>query len=93
MLLRTVGKLAATKAPLHAYAIARENAQRAGADIDFQRGDVSAMPFENATFDFLICTSAFKNFSDPLKALVAKTPFTKVEITKNPMALEVLLEP
>jgi ubiquinone/menaquinone biosynthesis C-methylase UbiE len=139
-------------------AIARENAQSAGADVDFQHGDVSAMPFENETFDFLICTSAFKNFSDPLKALnemyrvlkpggkawisdlrrdvsnatidnfvndtmkvrglagifmkytfkhtlrpraltgarfkelIAKTPFTKVEITENPMDLEVLLD-
>jgi ubiquinone/menaquinone biosynthesis C-methylase UbiE len=138
-------------------AIARANAQSAGADIDFQRGDVSAMPFENETFDFLMCTSAFKNFSEPLKALnemhrvlkrggkawisdlrrdvsnetidnfvsdtmkikglagifmkytfkqtlrpraltgaqfkelVAKTPFTKVEITENPMDLEALL--
>jgi ubiquinone/menaquinone biosynthesis C-methylase UbiE len=50
-------------------AIARANAQRAGADIDFQHGDVSAMPFENEKFDFLMCTSSFKNFSEPLKAL------------------------
>jgi len=139
-------------------AIARENAQRAGAGIAFQHGDVSAMPFENEKFDFLICTSAFKNFSDPLtalnemyrvlkpggkvwisdlrcdvsnetidsfvkdtmqirglagifmkstfkhtlrpraltgaqfKELIAKTPFTKVEITENSMDLEVLLD-
>ncbi len=138
--------------------IARANAQRAGVDIDFQHGDVSAMPFANATFDFLMCTSSFKNFSEPLKALnemhrvlkpggkawisdlrrdvsnatidsfvkdtmkirglagilmkhtfkhtlrpraltgaqfkelVAKTPFTKVEIKENPMDLEVLLD-
>lgn len=50
-------------------AIARRNAQSAGVEIDFQPGDVSAMPFENEKFDFLICTSAFKNFSEPLKAL------------------------
>jgi ubiquinone/menaquinone biosynthesis C-methylase UbiE len=115
------------------------------------------MPFENEKFDFLICTSAFKNFSEPLKALnemhrvlkrggkawisdlrrdvsnetidnfvsdtmkikglagifmkytfkqtlrpraltgaqfkelVARTPFTKIEITENAMDLEVLL--
>lgn len=139
-------------------AIARANAQRAGADIDFQHGDVSAMPFENEKFDFLMCTSAFKNFSDPLtalnemyrvlkpegkawisdlrrdvsnetidsfvndtmkisglagifmkytfkqtlrpraltgaqfKELISKTPFTKIEITENPMDLEVLLD-
>jgi ubiquinone/menaquinone biosynthesis C-methylase UbiE len=139
-------------------AIARENAQSAGMDIDFQQGNVSAMPFENEKFDFLICTSAFKNFSEPLKALnemyrvlkpggkawisdlrrdvsnatidnfvndtmkvrglagifmkytfkhtlrpraligaqfkelIAKTPFSKVEIRENPMDLEVLLD-
>jgi ubiquinone/menaquinone biosynthesis C-methylase UbiE len=138
-------------------AIARANAQSAGADIDFRQGDVSVMPFENEKFDFLICTSAFKNFSEPLKALnemhrvlkrvgkawisdlrrdvsnetidgfvsdtmkikglagifmkytfkqtlrpraltgaqfkelVARTPFTKIEITENAMDLEVLL--
>jgi ubiquinone/menaquinone biosynthesis C-methylase UbiE len=139
-------------------AIARGNAEKAGVEIDFQHGDVSAMPFENEKFDFLICTSAFKNFSEPLKALnemhrvlqpggkawisdlrrdvsnetidnfvnetmkirglagilmkytfkhtlrpraltgaqfkelLAKTLFTKVEITENPMDLEVLLD-
>jgi ubiquinone/menaquinone biosynthesis C-methylase UbiE len=50
-------------------AIARKNAQSAGVDIDFQHGNVSAMPFANEKFDFLMCTSAFKNFSEPLKAL------------------------
>jgi len=139
-------------------AIARRNAQSAGVNIDFQHGNVSAMPFENEKFDFLMCTSSFKNFSEPIKALnemyrvlkpgakawisdlrrdvstetidsfvndtmkirglagifmkytfkhtlrpraltraqfkelIAKTPFTKVEITENPMDLEVLLD-
>ena len=139
-------------------ALARENAQRAGAEIDFQHGDASAMPFGNEEFDFLICTSAFKNFSAPLKALnemfrvlksggqawisdlrhdvsdatidsfvkdtmkitgmagllmkytfkhtlrpraltgaqfkelVAQTSFKKIEVTENPMVLEVLLD-
>lgn len=50
-------------------AIERRNAQEAGVEIDFQLGNVSAMPFENAKFDFLMCTSSFKNFSEPLKAL------------------------
>lgn len=49
--------------------IARENAQSAGIDIDFQQGNASAMPFENEKFDFLMCTSSFKNFSEPVKAL------------------------
>jgi ubiquinone/menaquinone biosynthesis C-methylase UbiE len=27
------------------------------------------MPFENAKFDFIMCTSAFKNFKEPVAAL------------------------
>lgn len=138
-------------------AIARRNAQTAGVDVDFRLGNASAMPFENEKFDFLMCTSSFKNFSEPIKALtemyrvlkpegrawisdlrhdvsdetidsfvqdtmkvkglggtfmkytfkhtlrpraltaaqfkelIARTPFTKVEITENAMDLEVLL--
>src|SRR5262245_57210123 len=49
--------------------IARENAARAGVAIDVRRGNVSQMPFADATFDFIVCTAAFKNFSDPLGAL------------------------
>jgi ubiquinone/menaquinone biosynthesis C-methylase UbiE len=138
-------------------AIAKRNAQSAGVDVDFQHGNASAMPFENEKFDFLMCTSSFKNFSEPIEAmnemyrvlkpggkawisdlrrdvsnetidsfvqdtmkvkglagtfmkytfkhtlrpraltaaqfkeLIAKTPFTKVEITQNAIDLEVLL--
>jgi ubiquinone/menaquinone biosynthesis C-methylase UbiE len=138
-------------------AIARRNARTAGVDVDFQHGNASAMPFENERFDFIMCTSSFKNFSEPVKALhemhrvlkpggkawisdlrgdvsndaidsfvndtmkvkglggtfmkytfkhtlrpraltaaqfrelVAQTPFTKLEITENPIDLEVLL--
>ncbi len=49
--------------------IARRNAQIAGVNVDFQHGNASAMPFENDAFDFLMCTSSFKNFSEPIKAL------------------------
>lgn len=49
--------------------IARDNAAKAGVEIDFRQGDASAMPFETGTFDFVVCTSAFKNFSEPVKAL------------------------
>jgi ubiquinone/menaquinone biosynthesis C-methylase UbiE len=49
--------------------IARRNAQIAEVDVDFQHGNASAMPFENEKFDFLMCTSSFKNFSEPVKAL------------------------
>ncbi|OHD69875.1 MAG: hypothetical protein A2W19_09095 [Spirochaetes bacterium RBG_16_49_21] len=49
--------------------IARRNAQEAGVEIDFRQGNASAMPFENDTFDLIVCTSSFKNFSDPVKSL------------------------
>ena len=49
--------------------IARENAHRAGVDIDFQHGDVVRMPFASSSFDFVVCQAAFKNFPDPVAAL------------------------
>lgn len=49
--------------------IARENAAQAVVQVDFQHGNASNMPFENETFDFLLCRAAFKNFSEPLRAL------------------------
>ena len=49
--------------------IATQNAQQAGVNIEFRRGDAAAMPFDAASFDFIICRAAFKNFTEPLKAL------------------------
>lgn len=49
--------------------IALENAQRAGVSVDFRQGNASQMPFPEASFDFVVCTAAFKNFSDPIGAL------------------------
>jgi ubiquinone/menaquinone biosynthesis C-methylase UbiE len=49
--------------------IARKNAKEEGANVRFDLGDVHQMPYEDKTFDFIICTAAFKNFSDPVKAL------------------------
>ena len=49
--------------------IARANAQQAGAKIDFRLGNVSVMPFADESFDFVYCSAAFKNFSEPVKAL------------------------
>ena len=50
-------------------AIARENAHKAGVAVDFQLGNASAMPFGNESFDFIYCSAAFKNFSEPVEAL------------------------
>lgn len=49
--------------------IARENAATAGVAVDVRHGNASHMPFADATFDFIVCTAAFKNFSDPVGAL------------------------
>jgi len=49
--------------------IARKNAAAAGLMIDFREGNASAMPFKENTFDFTFCQAAFKNFSEPVKAI------------------------
>ncbi|HTP27319.1 MAG TPA: class I SAM-dependent methyltransferase [Anaeromyxobacteraceae bacterium] len=49
--------------------IARENAARAGLNVDFREGDAAHLPLPDAAFDHAVCLAAFKNFSDPLGAL------------------------
>lgn len=49
--------------------IARRNAADAGLKIDFREGNASAMPFQDNMFDFAFCQAAFKNFSEPVKAI------------------------
>jgi ubiquinone/menaquinone biosynthesis C-methylase UbiE len=49
--------------------IARDAAHAAGVSVDFRHGNASVMPFPDASFDFVVCTAAFKNFSDPIGAL------------------------
>lgn len=49
--------------------IARRNTTEAGLQIDFRVGNASAMPFKENTFDFTFCQAAFKNFSEPVKAI------------------------
>jgi len=49
--------------------IARRNAKETGHKIDFREGNASAMPFQDGTFDFTFCQAAFKNFSEPVKAI------------------------
>jgi ubiquinone/menaquinone biosynthesis C-methylase UbiE len=50
-------------------AIATENAANAGVAVDFRVGDAAAMPFADASFDFIVCRAAFKNFTEPMQAL------------------------
>jgi ubiquinone/menaquinone biosynthesis C-methylase UbiE len=49
--------------------LAQRNAAEAGVNVDFRQGNVSAMPFADESFDLLACSAAFKNFSEPHKAL------------------------
>jgi|SRR5579884_1768265 len=49
--------------------IASRNADAAGVMVDFRLGNVSDMPFESELFDFIFCRAAFKNFSEPVRAL------------------------
>lgn len=49
--------------------IARKNAQEAGLKIDFRQGNASNMPFPDESFDFTFCQAAFKNFSEPVRAI------------------------
>jgi ubiquinone/menaquinone biosynthesis C-methylase UbiE len=49
--------------------LAHRNAAEAGVEVDFRQGNVSAMPFADESFDLLACSAAFKNFSEPHKAL------------------------
>jgi ubiquinone/menaquinone biosynthesis C-methylase UbiE len=49
--------------------IASKNAREAGVRVTFQQGDAAGMPFAEASFDFIICQAAFKNFSRPAAAI------------------------
>ena len=49
--------------------LARSNAAEAGVDVAFRQGNVSTMPFADNSFDLLACSAAFKNFSEPHRAL------------------------
>src|ERR1700739_3990453 len=49
--------------------LARRNAAEAEVQVDFRQGNASAMPFADESFDLLACSAAFKNFSEPHRAL------------------------
>jgi ubiquinone/menaquinone biosynthesis C-methylase UbiE len=49
--------------------IARSNASKENVLIEFRRGNASAMPFADCKFDFLLSRAAFKNFTEPKRAL------------------------
>jgi ubiquinone/menaquinone biosynthesis C-methylase UbiE len=49
--------------------IATENARQAAVQVDFRQGDAASMPFEDGSFDLVVCQAAFKNFTRPGHAL------------------------
>jgi ubiquinone/menaquinone biosynthesis C-methylase UbiE len=49
--------------------MARRLAQDAGVDVKFEHGNAACMPFDSGSFDFIVCRAAFKNFSEPVRAL------------------------
>lgn len=49
--------------------ITRENAAKAGVAVDVRHGNASQMPLPAASFDFVVCMAAFKNFTDPVGAM------------------------
>jgi ubiquinone/menaquinone biosynthesis C-methylase UbiE len=49
--------------------IAAENARRAGVEVDLRNGDAAEMPFQDGSFDLIVCQAAFKNFTHPGRAL------------------------
>jgi ubiquinone/menaquinone biosynthesis C-methylase UbiE len=49
--------------------IAQNKAKEAGVQVEFRQGDAANMPFSDDNFDFVICTSAFKNFPEPVKVI------------------------
>jgi len=49
--------------------IERRNAADASVSVDFKQGNAAALPVANETFDFVVCTAAFKGFREPAQAL------------------------
>src|ERR1700722_14822525 len=49
--------------------IARHNAAAEGVRARFQLGNAAALPIDDASVDFAVCRAAFKNFTEPVKAL------------------------
>jgi ubiquinone/menaquinone biosynthesis C-methylase UbiE len=47
----------------------RDNAAAAGVEVDVRHGDAAHMPFQDGSFDYVVCMAAFKNFTDPVGAI------------------------
>src|SRR5215472_19174141 len=49
--------------------IARKNAADEGADVVFMEGNAAELPVIKECVDFVVCRAAFKNFTEPVKAM------------------------
>lgn len=49
--------------------IALKNAADAGVKVEFMQGNAADLPIESASVDFVVCRAAFKNFTEPVKAM------------------------
>ena len=49
--------------------MASEYAKKEGVSVHFIHGSASDIPLEDCFFDLIVCRAAFKNFSEPLRAL------------------------
>lgn len=49
--------------------IASRNAAQQGVSVEFLHGDAAALPVAHASVDFVVCRAAFKNFTEPVKAM------------------------
>ena len=49
--------------------IAQRNAAAEGVNARFELGNAAALPVNDESVDFLVCRAAFKNFTEPVKAL------------------------
>lgn len=50
--------------------IARDRARASGRQVEFQEGDAHALPFEDASFDTVVCTFSLCNIPDERRAIV-----------------------
>jgi ubiquinone/menaquinone biosynthesis C-methylase UbiE len=49
--------------------IAQKNAANDGVNVRFMQGNAADLPAESASVDFVVCRAAFKNFTEPVKAM------------------------
>jgi len=49
--------------------IARKNAAAEGANVVFMHGNAAELPVIKESVDFVVCRAAFKNFTEPVKAM------------------------